>query len=118
MTTATLNMTCLVFGALFLATGLVLFFGKGYTRLSVWKKMSDEERGAIRILPLCRNLGLMIGLCGLLFAAAGLSDAFKARAFTFCIIGWFGLCCADIVFIEKSRRYKNDPQAKLPDNKH
>lgn len=98
-----MNMTCILFGGIFVAAGALFYFGRGHTRLWAFKQMTDEEKKAIAIGPLCRNVGSMIALCGLIFLAAGLWEPFKERAFTWCIIGWLVLSGADVYLIGKGR---------------
>ncbi len=101
-----MNGTCLIFGILFIGIGIAFFAGKAHTRMKAWQKMPQAEKDGIRIKPLCRNIGTIIALAGLIFLVSGLNASFKTNCFTFGMIGWMVLCGADLIFIEKSGRYK------------
>lgn len=55
-----MDFTCIFFGILFTLAGLWFAFGKGYLHLSLWKNMPQKEKDKLRIIPLCRNIGLFI----------------------------------------------------------
>ncbi len=101
-----MNGTCLVFGILFIGIGIAFFIGKAHTHMKAWQKMPQEEKDTVRIEPLCRNIGIVIALAGLVFLVSGLSTTFKDNCFTFGMIGWMVLCGLDLVYIEKSGVYK------------
>lgn len=101
-----MNITCLVFGILFLAAGMVFYIGKGHSHMTAWKNLPEEEKAAIRIKPLCRNIGGMITLCGLIFLISGLWSGFKDTAFVWCMIAWLVLSGLDVYYIEKKGRYQ------------
>ncbi len=103
-----MNGTCLIFGILFLGAGIAFFTGKAHVHMKAWKRMPEEEKAGIRIVPLCRNIGMVIGLAGLVFLASGISASFKSNFFTWGMIAWMVICGADLIFIEKSGRYKRD----------
>ena len=67
--------------------------------------VKDEEKRAVNIKPLCKNLSVMFFLAALIFGIAGLSELFRASYFKWFMVGWIVLCCADIVFINKSGLY-------------
>ena len=100
-----MNLTCLVFGLLFTAAGLLFGAGKLHSRLEAWRAMPEEERDKIRIEALCRNIGGMIGLCGVLFLLAGLSTAFQETCFVWSMILWLVAAGADVWWIEKRGKY-------------
>ena len=100
-----MNITCICFGLLFLAVGGVFFFGKGHIHISAWKEMTDVEKEKVNIFPLCRNIGCLISLCGLIFLTSGIWIAFKSNAFVWSMIIWLILAGTDVYFIGKSKRY-------------
>ncbi len=105
-----MNFTCVVCGIVFVIGGLLLAFGRVYAHLDAWKKMSKEEQDSIRIRPLCRNMGLVVALCGLIFFLSGLWwETFMASVFIWAMIVWFILCGLDIFYIIKSGRYMKQP---------
>ena len=59
----------MVYGISFLLAGIWLAWGQGHTHLSAWKKMSEEEKAKIKIIPLSRNIGEVITLNGVIFFA-------------------------------------------------
>ena len=54
-----MDFTCIFFGVLFTIAGFLFACGKGYTHLSAWKNMPQEEKDKIKIIPLCRNICLL-----------------------------------------------------------
>ena len=93
-----MDFTCIFFGILFTLVGFWLAFGKGYRHLSLWKNMPQEEKDKINIVPLCRNVGEIIALNGIIFLMNG---------FVFAIIAWLIVAGFDVWYIEKSVRYRN-----------
>ncbi|OMK23907.1 hypothetical protein BER30_003640 [Clostridioides difficile] len=71
-----MDFTCIFFGILFTLAGFWLAFGKGYRHLSLWKNMPQEEKDKINIVPLCRNVGEMIALNGIIFLMKGFLPGF------------------------------------------
>ncbi len=66
-----MDFTCIFFGFLFTFAGLWFAFGKGYLHLSLWKNMPQKEKDKLRIVPLCRNIGGIITLNGIIFLVKG-----------------------------------------------
>lgn len=64
-----MDFTCIFFGFLFTFAGLWFAFGKGYLHLSLWKNMPQKEKDKLRIVPLCRNIGGIITLNGIIFCS-------------------------------------------------
>ncbi len=102
-----MNLTCVLFGVLFLAAGFIFFIGKGPQLISAWRNMPEEEKATIHIKPLCHNVGFMFALCGVIFLAGGFSPFFKDNFFVFGMIAWFVLCGVDFFHISKSPRYQD-----------
>lgn len=100
-----MNITCIIFGLLFCVAGIAFSVGKGHIHLAAWKSMSEDEKAKIRIVPLCRNIGGMITLCGVIFLLDGLWATFKEHAFVWAMILWMIAAGADVYFISKSNRY-------------
>ena len=101
-----MNATCLIFGFLFVVAGSVFAAGRGHIHLAAWKSMTDSEKAGIRIQSLCRNIGCMFALCGLIFLTSGVWDTFKDKAFIWCMVAWLILAGMDVYYIERSGRYK------------
>lgn len=57
-------------GVLFIIAGLAFFFGRTHIQLFAWENMPEQGRG--RIMPLCRGVGEVIVLSGLIFLMKGL----------------------------------------------
>ena len=102
-----MDLTGIVFGTMFSVVGLLFAAGKLHPYLSAWKNMSPEERAEINILPLCRNIGEIILLSGILFLIKGFCPAFQDHWFTWAMIAWLLVAGLDAYFIGKSSRYKN-----------
>ena len=100
-----MNGTCIFFGVIFTIAGWAFACGKGHIHFSFWKKMTQEEKEKIKIVPLCRNIGAVIILNGLLFLMKGLWAGFNNPWFTTAMIVWFIVAGFDLWYIEKSDRY-------------
>ncbi len=103
---ASMNGTCIIFGLLFLTAGILFFCGKIHGRLSLWENMPENERQNIKIRPLCRNIGFLIALSGILFLTAGVFAWFLNYVFVWAMIGWMVTAGLDVLYIGKSRRYQ------------
>lgn len=68
--------------------------------------MPSEEKEKIDIVPLCRNVGVIIMLSGVIFLLKGLWSGFTESWFTLTMVAWFMVAGADLLYIEKSRRYQ------------
>ena len=102
-----MTLTCLFFGLLFILSGTLFACGHGHTHLAAWKKMSSAEQAAIRIGPLCRNIGGMICLSGGILLLKGLWPGFSHQAFLLCMAAWLIAAALDVRFIETSGRYEH-----------
>lgn len=102
-----MNVTCIVFGTLFCIAGIVFACGKGHIHLSAWKAMPSEEREKIKIGPLCRNVGEVIALSGIIFLSKGLWSGFSEHWFVCAMIAWLVVAGFDVWHIGKSSRYRN-----------
>ena len=100
-----MDITCIIFGIMFIISGILFALGKLHTRIKAWQAMSQQERNAIRIEPLCRNIGSMIALCGGIFLIGGLWAAFRSSGFTIAMIVWLVIAGIDVWQIGKSGRY-------------
>ena len=85
-----MDYTCIFFGVLFTIAGFVFACGKGHIHLSAWKNMPQEEKEKIKIVPLCRNIGEVIALNGIIFLMRG----------------WLMIAGFDVWYIGKSNRYR------------
>ncbi len=102
------NWTCLIFGIIFVIVGILFFVGQIHIHVKAWQNMPEDEKATVRIKPLCHNIGIVIVLCGVVFLASGIWTAFKENAFAWCMIGWMAACAADLVYIERGKRYRTD----------
>lgn len=96
---------CYVFSAIMLIAGLVFFTGKGAPYIKGYTSMTEDEKKNIDIKALCRNLGVVLMLLAAVLAAAGYSEPFRLNGLRWAMIGWMVLCCADVLYINKSKRY-------------
>ena len=62
-------------GVLFIIAGLAFFFGRTHIQLFAWENMPEQGRG--RTMPLCRCMGEVIVLSGLIFLMKGCGQAFR-----------------------------------------
>ena len=96
-----MDYTGIFFGVLFTLAGILFACGKGHIHLSAWKNMPQEEKDSIDIIPLCRNIGEVIALSGILFLMKGLWSDFTNHRF---VAAGF-----DVWYISKSNRYLKLP---------
>lgn len=102
-----MDFTCIFLGTLFIAAGILFALGKVHVHLAAWKHMSPREKDKIDIHPLCRNIGAVIALSGMVFLLKGLWSGFENRWFSVCMIVWLLGAGLDVWYITKSRRYYN-----------
>ena len=100
-----MNLTCIFFGVIFTIAGFMFAYGKDHIHFSSWKNMPQEEKEKIKIVPLCRNIGEVIVLNGLIFLLKGLWPGFEKHWFVIAMIAWFIVAGFDLLDIEKSDRY-------------
>lgn len=108
-----MNITCIVFGILFLIAGFVFSIGKGHEHLEGWQKMTAEEKANIQIVPLCKNAGVVIGLAGVGFLIAGFFPVFADRFFICYMVAWFVGTGLDIRAISKGKYTTNNPHSTV-----
>ena len=101
-----MNFTCILFGSIFLAAGTLFAAGKLHRHITAWKNMPVEEKRRIRIVPLCRNIGGLIALSGVIFLTSGFWQVFRENFFVITMIGWMIAAGIDLFFIEKKHRYE------------
>lgn len=93
-------------GIVFTAFGIVFACGRGHIYLTAWKNMTREEKEKINIVPLCRNIGGVIALCGAIFIIKGVFNGFGGRPFTAVMILWLAAAGIDLWHISKSPIYR------------
>ena len=102
-----MDYTCIFFGVLFTIAGVVFALGRGHVHLSAWKNMPQEEKEKIKIIPLCRNIGEVIMLNGIIFLIKGFWAEFSNHWFVCAMIAWLIVAGLDVWYIGKSDRYRN-----------
>ena len=95
----------IVFGVLFTIAGFLFACGKGHVHLKDWENMSIEEREKIDIKPLCRNIGEVIMLNGLIFLIKGLCPQFSNYFFIAALFAWMIVAGIDVFYIERGQHY-------------
>ncbi len=88
--------TCIAFGVFFILAGIAIALGLVHTHLKGWKETPEEEKANIRIGALCRNVGFMIALAGIVIFVAGVNQFFRENLFVWLMIAWIILCIIDI----------------------
>ena len=101
-----MDFICVFLGILFTIVGFLFFFGKAHIHLSAWKNMPQEEKEQIQILPLCRNIGGVIILSGIIFLLKGLWVEFSNHWFMGSMVAWLVIAGLDVWYMTKSTRYK------------
>lgn len=68
--------------------------------------MPQSEKEKIKIIPLCRNIGEVIALSGIIFLLKGLWPGFENHWFVAAMIAWLVIAGFDVWYIGKSNRYR------------
>ena len=103
-----MNFTCIFFGILFFVAGVLFAAGKLHEQITTWKNMPMEEKHRIKIMPLCRNIGTMIALSGVIFLIKGFCQGFRNQLFVMAMILWLILAGIDLYLIEKKHWYESN----------
>ena len=101
-----MDIVSIIFGLAFCVAGALFAAGRLHIYLQAWKRMSPEEKEQIRIGPLSRNIGEMIGLAGIIFLINGLWPGFQDHWFAGAMVAWLVISGIDLWVIEKSHRYE------------
>ena len=101
-----MNFTCIFFGMIFLIAGILFAAGKLHGYISAWRNMPMEEKRKIKIIPLCKNIGTVIALSGVIFLINGLWQGFRDHLFVITMVAWLILAGVDLFFIEKRHWYE------------
>ena len=101
-----MDVTCILFGLLFLVFGILFAMGKLHEIITPWNSLSEEDRNAIAIQPLCVNIGEVIALSGIILFINGIFPGFKSHWLVISMIAWFIIAGFDLWYIEKSRKFK------------
>lgn len=65
-----------------------------------------KKKEKIAIVPLCRNIGEIIALNGIIFLLKGLWAGFSDHWFVGAMVAWMIIAGFDVWYIEKSQRYR------------
>ena len=101
-----MDFACIVFGIIFCTVGILFAKGKIHIYISSWKSMPQKEKDKVNIVPLCRNVGEVIGLSGILFLLNGFWTGFREHWFAASMIAWLIVAGLDVMYISKSARYE------------
>lgn len=96
---------CYAASIIALAFAVVFFTGRGASYVKGYTQLSDDEKQNIRIGALCRNMGVMFLITALFFAVTAYSETFRTNYFRYVMIIWMALCWADVLYVNKSKRY-------------
>ncbi len=99
-----MDLTCIAFGIIFIVIGIVFAIGKGHIHLKAWQNMTEEEKAEIIIEPLCRNIGSVIALSGIIFLFKGFLADNESNWFTIAMIAWFIIAGVDVYLINKKEK--------------
>lgn len=66
------------------------------------EKYAAKEKDKLRIIPLCRNIGGIITLNGVIFLVKGFLPLFSNHWFVSAMIVWMILAGLDVWYIEKA----------------
>ena len=92
---------CILLGILFTLIGILFAAGKIHGFLSAWKQMPEDEKKKIQMKPLCRNIGEVIALSGILFLIKGIWPGFQEHWFAGAMIAWLLVAGFDVFYIER-----------------
>ena len=87
-------------------SGFIVFLRKSTHSSLRMENMPQEEKDKIKILPLCRNIGKIILLSGIIFLMKGLWTDFSNHWFVGSMVAWLMIAGVDVWYITKSERYK------------
>jgi hypothetical protein len=96
---------CYTVACILIVAGILFYTGKAASYIEGYRDMPEEEKRAVNIKPLCKNVSIVFFLAAVIFAIAGYSALFRLEYLKWTMICWIALCCADIVFINKSGLY-------------
>jgi len=102
---------CYTVACIMAVIGVMFYTGKAASYIEGYSNMPEEEKRNINIIPLCKNISVMFFLAAAIFAIAGYVEVFRLDYFKWVMIGWIALCCADVVYINKSGRYGVQPKS-------
>lgn len=102
-----MNFVCIFLGILFCTAGILFACSKGHIHLAAWKSMPEEEKRKIKIIPLCRSIGEVIALSGVIFLLKGLWPGLSQHWFIWAVTAWFVIAGFAVCYIGKSKRYRN-----------
>ena len=101
-----MNVTCILFGLLFIGFGIMFAMGKLHEIITPWKSLSEQEKNEIAIQPLCMNIGEVIALSGIVLLINGIIPEFKSHWLVISMVAWFFIAGFDLWYIEKSKKFK------------
>ena len=96
----------IIFGLMFSVTGYLFAKGKIHQYLTPWEKMPENEKAKIDIVPLCKNIGLIIFLAGAIFLAGGMWEQFREHLFVIAMVIWIVIAGIDLYCIESKHWYE------------
>lgn len=90
-----MNVTSIFFGILFITIGVLFACKKGYFFTNT-VNIADED-----LTYLCRNVGEIIVLNGIIFLLKGVCPGFNNHWFTGCMIAWFIIAGLDVWYLRR-----------------
>lgn len=73
--------------------------------------MTPNERSKVNIKPLCRNVGGVISLAGIILIVAGLWEFFLSEVFLWAMIAWIVVVIFDFAFLMKNKSFQGGVDA-------
>jgi 4-hydroxybenzoate polyprenyltransferase len=110
---------CFVISIAMLVIGFGFFTGMALNFINDYQNMEEKEKQNIKTEVLCKNISLMFFMASVIFGIAGFSEVFRQGYFKWVILGWFALGVADVIYINKSKRFVHvyTPVGALPVSK-
>lgn len=89
-------------------SGILFLTGRGANFIAGYNDMTDDEKEMYNVKALCRAVGVYIIIIGVIVATSLLTILFKFQNLVvFQIIASVLLTASFIIFINKSKRFKN-----------
>ena len=96
---------CYLTAIIMIVIGSVFFTGKAASYIKGYQMTPEDEKKNIDIKALCRNISAMFFIAAAIFALAGFSELFRTAYFRWAMVGWLVLGCADVLYLNKSKRF-------------
>ncbi|MCD8316814.1 MAG: DUF3784 domain-containing protein [Eggerthellaceae bacterium] len=110
-----MDILCIVFGVPVLALGIAFWKGRALNYSHAWRTMPEEDKAAINMDRINKNLGIAVLACAVILLACGLFSGIRVALGPLFTV-WAVAVLIDAVYISRSKRYiKSNAQALCRD---